>query len=162
MGQSNSSGSGGSLGLSTSLKSLINYWAVVPLDRSLEPSFHFQTQCKPSWEQDIWKGAGLCWPGEADSGLRDPAEGPTWVVHSPLDLGTSAQWNIWDITANLMSTGNWQQLQLNYILEDREGPLRWPQKETPLTRPRWNWIGNGPCLISITKVPVFKEKSHSV
>lgn len=162
MGQSKGSGSGHGPGLST-LKLLINFWASVPLDGLCGTKLPFPD----SMQTNLWTGhleeASAC-AGQARLTLGQAARqgGPAGEVHSPLGLGTSAQWNICNITANVMSTGNWRQLQLNYSLKDKEGPQRWPQKATRLTRPRWNWIGNGPCLISITKVPVFKGKSHSV
>lgn len=146
MGQSRSSGGGG-LGLSTSLKSLINYWAAVPLERSLwsQASIPRLSANQPE-NRTSGRGIGLCWPGKTDSGPSSRAEGPAQEVHSPLGLGTSAQWNICDITANVMSTGNWWQLQLNYSLKDKEGPQRWPQKAT-----RWP----GPGEIELEMVPAW-------
>lgn len=162
MGQSKSSGSGHGPGLSASLKSLINFWKTVPLGGLCGTKLPFPDSLQNNLRTGGLEEAPDC-AGQQDwLWAKRWAGGPGRRVHSPLGLGTSVQWNICAITANVMSTGNWRQLQLNYSLKDKKGPQRWPQKATGLTRPRWNWIGNGPCLISITKVPVFKGKSHSV
>lgn len=116
------------------LKLLINSWAAVLLDKSLQNQVSLpRFDANQPENRQYARGTGLCWPGKADSWPQGPAKGPAWEVHSPLGLGTSAQWNIYDIAANVMSTGNWQWLQLNHSLKERKVPrdghkreLSWP------------------------------------
>lgn len=134
MVQSKSSGGGGGLGLSTSLKLLINSWAAVLFDRSLHSQVSLPRLDANQLENRLYaRGTGLCWPGKTDSRPRGLAKGLAWEAHSPLGLGTSAQWNIYDIATDVMSTGNWQWLQLNHSLKERKVPrdshereLSWP------------------------------------